>query len=225
MTPRRALLAGATGLVGRGCLAALAAADEYEHVVTPVRRTLAAPHPKVHVLEGAFRDGVSLPDFPPVDDVFCCLGTTMRNAGSREAFRQVDLELPLALARATRARGARQFLFVSSVGADSASRTFYLRVKGETEAGLAEIGFDALLVFRPSFLLGDRDEWRAGEVVAKALAPIVTPLLRGSLKRYRPIPAAIVAQAMVAAALAGHHGVHVFHFDQIVEIGRSFGTI
>ena len=223
MTARRALLAGATGLVGRHCLARLAAAPEYARVVAPVRRSIAPPSATVQVVETDFRDLSSLGPALVVDDVYCCLGTTIRKAGSRDAFRYVDLELPLALARATHARGARQFLLVSSVGADAGSRSFYLRVKGEVEARLAEIGFQTLLVFRPSLLLGDRDESRPGERIAQTLMRLLGPLLRGPLRRYAAVPADAVAAALVAAAVGGYRGLQVFQSEQIVEIGRSAG--
>ena len=181
---------------------------------------MSPPDAKVRILETDFRDLAALGDALAVDDVYCCLGTTMRKAGSRDAFRRVDLDLPLALARVARAYGARQFLFVSSLGADVRSRSFYLRVKGEAEARLADIGLETLLVFRPSLLLGDREEWRPGERVMQALMRVLDPVLRGPLRRYRAVPAASVAAAMVRAALAGSEGLQVFQSERIEELGR-----
>jgi uncharacterized protein YbjT (DUF2867 family) len=142
-------------------------------------------------------------DLFAVDDLFCCLGTTIRKAGSQEAFRRVDLEYPLQAAHLGRAAGARQFILVSALGADPSSRVFYNRVKGEVEAALAGVGYPRLVIFRPSLLLGDRDEVRPGERVAEWIMKPLGPLMRGPLRRYRPVEAAWVARAMVRRALVG----------------------
>ena len=135
------------------------------------------------------------PPWAAADHVFCALGTTMRQAGSREAFRRVDLEYPVALARAALRQGARHFLLVSAVGAAPGSWFFYNRVKGEVEAAIGALGFRSVTIARPSLLLGPRPERRVGEQVGKLLGVLAPP-------RWRPVAAARVAQALVEAAKA-----------------------
>jgi uncharacterized protein YbjT (DUF2867 family) len=134
------------------------------------------------------------------DDVFCCLGTTIGKAGSQEAFRRVDHDFPLALARLGKAVGAQQFIMVSSLGADARSRVFYSKVKGETERDIAATGLQKVVFMRPSILRGERREYRAGERAGIFVGRIIAPLLVGRLRKYRPIDADDVAAAMVHAA-------------------------
>lgn len=133
-------------------------------------------------------------------EVFCCLGTTIRKAGSQEAFRRVDHDYPLALAQRAGTGGARQFLMVSALDANAGSSIFYSRVKGETERDIAAIGLPRHLFLQPSLLLGDRHEKRAGESVAIVASRLLLPLMLGPLRRYRPIDADDVAAVMVYAA-------------------------
>lgn len=202
MTGRVALLAGASGLVG-GCLLRLLLDDPaYDRVVALGRRSLAVGHAKLEALSVDF---AALPTVA-VTDAFCCLGTTMRLAGSRAAFRQVDHDHVLAFAAAARQGGATRLALVSSVGADPASGTFYLRVKGEAERSVAALGFAGLDVFRPSLLLGPRQGRRPAEAVAQAVMPLLNPLLP---TRYRALDHRLVARAMLAAMrLPPAHRVH-----------------
>jgi uncharacterized protein YbjT (DUF2867 family) len=230
--PRRtALVLGATGLVGRHLLAVLRREPRYGRVVVLSRRALPSTGLAGSGIRGqvrgrapAFVVGSAPPgkagpavdvhqvDFDAleahaglfgVDDIFCCLGTTIRKAGSREAFRRVDLDYPLQAARMGRAAGALQFLLVSAVGADSSSRVFYNRVKGEVEAAVVGVGYPRTVILRPSLLLGEREETRAGERVAEWVMRPLGPLMRGPLARYRPVEAEQVARAMVRRALGG----------------------
>jgi uncharacterized protein YbjT (DUF2867 family) len=166
-------------------------------------------------------DDLGSVDFPPGADVFCALGTTIRKAGSQAEFRKVDLDYPLALAKRSHALNARQFLVVSSVGADPRSSNFYLRTKGEMEQAVSAIPFHAIHIFRPSFLVGNRTERRPGEVVGAAIARKIRFLLIGALRRYRPVGADTVAAAMIAAALGPAAGVKTYHFDQIRELALA----
>jgi uncharacterized protein YbjT (DUF2867 family) len=157
----------------------------------------------------------------PADSVFCALGTTIAKAGSREAFRAVDYDAVLALGRYGRRCGAQRFFLVSSVGASPSSPNFYLRVKGEVERDLAGLGYQALHIFRPSFLMGDRGERRLGESIGIAMIKAAGPALMGPLAQYRGIEAATVARAMVAAAAlatAADSGIHVYHYREIVKL-------
>lgn len=213
---RTALLAGATGLVGSHVLEFLLAAARWSRVVTVGRRTTSRKHEKLEQRVVDLGELESGSDLPHVDDVFCCLGTTIKRAGSQPAFRLVDHDFVVGLARAglrAGAPGATQFLLVSAIGADPESPVFYSRVKGETEAAIRNLPYQAIQIFRPSLLLGERPEFRLGERIAMLGAPVLTALLFGRLRRYRPIQAATVARAMVTIAHEAPRGPNVFEYD------------
>ena len=199
-----ALLAGATGLVGRECLRLLASSDRIVEVRALVRRTLPPQGrgPRVRECITDFDQLHNHLDWFQVDRVFCALGTTIHQVGSQQAFRHVDYDYPLAIAKAARARGASHFLLVSALGANARSRIFYNRVKGELEEAVQALGYPSITIARPSVLIGDREEPRFGEGIAKALAWL-TPL------RWRPVPAAKVASALVRAAHANAPGLQI----------------
>jgi len=215
-----ALIAGASGLVGRHLLDLLLAAPEYDRVISLGRRSLALAHPKLtqRLVDFAALDaGLNA---LRCDDVFCCLGTTIRQAGSRENFRAVDHAAVLALAWAAQRQGARRFFLCSALGADPRSRFFYNRVKGETEEGLLVLEFETLAVFRPSLLLGKRARARLGERVMAALLWLAEPLLIGRLRKYRAIEAAAVARAMLRSSFGeGPRGLLIYPSDEIQDIG------
>lgn len=215
MAPRCALLAGATGLVGGHCLDLLLKSDRYTRVVTVGRRPAAREHPKLvqHVVDfDRLADSAAL---LAADDVFCCLGTTIRQAGSREAFRRVDIEYPASLARLAAEQGARQFLLVSAMGADADSRIFYNRVKGEAEAAVQRSFPHSVTIVRPSLLLGDRDELRPGEAIGKVAMQLAVPLMLGPLRKYRPVEARMVARAMLRLAAAPEPTSRILESDQL----------
>jgi len=207
--PRTALLAGATGLVGRALLPLLLGEPAYGRVHVLLRRVATGieDHPKLslHTVDFAH-----LAPLPPLDDVYIALGTTIKVAGSQAAFRQVDFDFVLATARAARAAGATRLALVSALGADAQSSVFYNRVKGETEAALAQLGYTSVSIARPSLLVGNRaalgQPTRAGEVWALRLLGPVLGLVPRSV---RPIAARDVAAALLHATLAGRPGVTV----------------
>ncbi len=209
-TPRTALLAGATGLVGRALLSMLLAEKRYHRVHVLLRR--AAPEITADAkLEIRQVDFARLPEaFPTVDDVFIALGTTIAVAGSEAAFRQVDFEFVVNTARAAQAAGATRLAVVSALGADAASRIFYNRVKGEMQDAIGELGYESVVIAQPSMLLGDRaalgQPARSGEVWA---ARVVGPLRWIIPKAVRPIPARAVASALLAAILDAKPGIRV----------------
>ena len=202
----RILHIGATGLVGRHVLARLLAEPGIERVTAPTRRALPLPHPK---LSNPVVDFDALPadaGWWPCDAMLCTLGTTMRQAGSREAFRKVDFAYPLAAAQIAHRHGARTFVLNSAMGADPRSRIFYSRVKGELESALADIGFASLCLVRPGLIGGERDARRPGEHLAGIALRTMAPLLP---RRWRINPASRIADAMVDAALRPVPGLHV----------------
>lgn len=208
---RVAVVAGATGLVGRELVRALLATPAYGQVVALARREQPRQGDRHRPV---LADYDALPDlrlrFAGVD-VFCALGTTIKDAGSREAFRRVDFTYVVRLAAVAANGGARSFSLVSALGANPQSRVFYNRVKGEAERAVAASGVPVVHVFRPSLLRGERDAVRLGESVAEALLKPVSLLLRGPLANARPIFGQTVAQAMVTAALEDEaSGVHVY---------------
>jgi uncharacterized protein YbjT (DUF2867 family) len=208
---RIAVVAGATGLVGRELLGQLTGAPGYAEVRVLGRRPPAGAGGKVRFVETDFTDLAKHAAMLAADDVFCCLGTTLRKAGSQPAFERVDYEMVVDLARAAHQAGARRFLVVSAVGASERSAAFYSRVKGRMERAVRELPFEAVHIVRPSLLLGDRAERRPGEQAAQVFAPLLAPLLRGPLARYRAVPAADVATALVLLANSPAKGAHVHH--------------
>lgn len=211
------LLAGATGLVGGRALAHWLARPEGPRLLAPVRRAPAIAHPRLQVLVGGWDEPALREALQgrPLDVFACCLGSTLRQAGSREAFLAVDRDLVLSLGASARRLGARQALLVSSVGASAQSGNFYLRVKGEAERGLAALGFERCDFLRPGLLLGGRAEKRPAEAWGQRLAPLYSPLLRGRLRRYRPIPADTVSAALVALSGREAPGRFVHEFTDL----------
>ncbi|HEU0014714.1 MAG TPA: NAD(P)H-binding protein, partial [Longimicrobium sp.] len=206
---RSALLLGATGLVG-GYVLAEALAAGYGRVAVLGRRKLAQTDPRVeqHVVEDLGRMAEHAEAFR-VDDVFCCLGTTLRAAGSREAFRRVDHDHVLESARLAAEQGAKRYLLVTAMGAEAGSRVFYNRVKGEVEDAVRALPLPYVVVLRPSLILGPRPERRPAEAMAQRVAPALNAVLVGPLRKYRAVEARTVARAMVRLAFEDGAGVRV----------------
>jgi len=222
---RQALVVGATGLIGGLLLRQLLEDRTWAKVITMGRRAPELESDKLQPLVVDFDELGEKPEMAahfPVDDVFCCLGTTIKKAGSREAFRKVDHDYVLATARAGLAAGATRMMVVSSIGADPTSLSFYLKVKGELEASLEALGYPALHIFQPSILLGDRGESRPGEAIGIAVARRGNFLLGGALAKYKGIEAIDVASAMIAAAKRGGDGTHRYRYeDMMTLLGRE----
>jgi uncharacterized protein YbjT (DUF2867 family) len=205
--PQQALLAGATGLVGRELAEQLSASAEYDAVHVLVRRAVPelASKPKLIPLVVSFD---ALPALPLALDVYIALGTTIKVAGSEEAFRRVDYDYVLAVARAARLAGARRLGIVSALGADAKSSVFYNRVKGEMQAAVAELGYESVVIAQPSLLMGDRETLgqpaRGGEVWARRLLGPVSGLIPRGV---RPVRASAVAAALIRGMLAAAPGV------------------
>lgn len=215
----RAWIAGATGLTGVQLLDLLLHEPRYDRIAAFVRKPLPVVDPKLTECPADFEHlRETNPGF--VDAAFCCLGTTLKKAGSEAAFRKVDYDYVLAFASAAKAHGASHFAVISSIGADARSRVFYSKVKGETERDLCALGFPSLAIFRPSILAGDRQEQRTGEQVGMMLMQMASPLLLGPLKKYRPIHVATVARAMLRQSLTGGTGEQVYESDAIEAMGK-----
>lgn len=219
---RVALVAGSSGLVGSALLPLLSAAPEYARVIALSRRPLLLDSAKLANRVTRF-DGALEPQLKGLrcHDAFCCLGTTLRAAGSAAAFRAVDFNLVLAFARAALALGAERFVLVSSVGADADARTLYLHVKGETEQAVEALRFRSLYILQPSVLLGQRRERRPLELIAQPLMLLLGPLLFGPLAPYRPISAQEVAAAMLGAARSGKAGIYRYTYPMLRRLASN----
>lgn len=218
---RVAAIAGATGLTGHYVLNCLLDDGGFDPVLAVLRKPMHRNHPRLREKVVEF-DSLSALAPAHVDVAFCCLGTTIRKAGSKEAFRRVDHGYVLAFAQWARANGARHFLLVSSVSAAPDSGNFYLRVKGEAEADLVALGFDWLDIFQPSFLLGNRAESRPGERIGQTVIQAVEFVLAGPLERYRGIAGATVAQAMLVRANSpGSPGVYRHEWSAITALAAG----
>jgi uncharacterized protein YbjT (DUF2867 family) len=206
----RAILAGATGLVGGECLRQLLESPRYERVVVVTRRALdpVPGHDKLRVVVVEFDRLGDVRSRLRGDHVFCALGTTIRKAGSQRRFREVDYEYPLRLAQLTLKDGARHFSVVSALGASPSSPFFYSRVKGEMEAGLRQQGWPSLAILRPSLIAGERAESRPLERVSEHM-------LRFAPATWRPVAARDIAAAMIATALREPAGVEVIESRDI----------
>jgi uncharacterized protein YbjT (DUF2867 family) len=201
---RSAILLGATGLVRSHCLHRLLESADYDQVIAVSRRPLKQAHEwpdKLQVIEVPSFDrlGGALQNVA-ARDVYCCLGTTIRQAGTKAEFHKVDYGYALEFAHQMRANGAQHFLLVSALGADARSPIFYNRVKGLLERDIAALNYPRLSIFRPSFLVGESGEKRLGEALGLRFAKVISPFLRGPLAAMHPIGGADVAFAMMAAA-------------------------
>jgi uncharacterized protein YbjT (DUF2867 family) len=205
---KNALIVGATGLIGNLLTHHLAESSAYEKVKVLVRHSLGWQHPRLQEVQYDFDQPNGL--LAQADDVFCCLGTTMNKAGSKAAFRKVDYQYPLDVARLALGSGARQFLLVSSMGANPTSRFFYNQVKGELERDLTALSYPTLLIFRPSLLLGDRPEVRLGERIGATVMKLLNPIIPA---KYKGVRADSVARAMYSTAQQGLTGKHLFESD------------
>ncbi len=208
----RLLLVGATGLVGRHVLALALSDPRIDAVVAPVRRDLPA-RPKLLAPLVDFEELPEAAEWWQADAVVCALGTTMRAAGSQEAFRRVDYSYPLSIARLAQQHGIPTFALNSAIGADPSSRFFYNRVKGEVERDLAAVGFRSLTLVRPGLIGGTREEVRFGERAATLVFRALHPVLP---RRLRINPADTIARAMLEAAIAAPQGQHLITSDKLV---------
>jgi uncharacterized protein YbjT (DUF2867 family) len=223
---RNALLIGASGLVGGYCLRGLAENHSYKHIHLLVRRRIEIPdnldHAKITQHIAPLDNMAQYRSAFGVQDVFCTLGTTIRIAGTQEAFRKVDYEYVVSAARLAAQHNATQMLVVSALSASAHSSVFYSRTKGEMERDVQQSGIAHSCMFRPSFIEGNRAESRIGEHIGIAFTKFVAPLLVGALRKYRVIHAQTIARAMIGHALSETTGHHVMESDAIERLGKAF---
>jgi uncharacterized protein YbjT (DUF2867 family) len=205
--------------VGGHVLDLLLADDEVWEVHALGRRSLGRAHAKLteHLVDFEKLDVAGI----RVDEVYACLGTTIKVAGSQERFRRVDHDYSAAVARLARDEGARRLALVSSVGASPTAASFYLKVKGETERDIEALGYETLAILRPSMLLGERTEKRTGEKIGIAVARALSFAMVGGLRGYKPIEARDVAAAMVVALREGETGSRVIEHDAIRSLSGA----
>lgn len=215
---KTAIIAGASGLIGKFCLSYLLMDKNYSKVIVISRSPFPIKDAKLENIVCDFDQLAQHANKLIGDDVYCCLGTTIAVAGSQENFKKVDLTYPIELARITKQQGAKQFLVVSAMGANAKSSIFYNRIKGEMQEQLKTIGFNTTHIFQPSLLTGLRKEFRAGERFAQVTMKIFRPLMFGPMKKYKPIEGMVVAYAMHQKALAEHNGFFIHESDAIQAV-------
>lgn len=214
----KAIIAGASGLIGSNLLQILLNESSYDEVIILVRKATGINDKKLTEI---------VLDFDKLDDykteikghaLFCCLGTTNNKTPDKALYRKIDHDYPVMLAKLAYANNIEEYHLVSSLGANSKSSAFYTRLKGETEDDIKAIGLKTVHIYQPSFLKGDRKEFRFFEKILVGLSYLVDPLLIGSLKKYRSIPAKTVAMAMYKQSINKTEGVFIHHSDNIKEI-------
>lgn len=217
---KTALLIGSTGLIGSHLLNLLLDSNDYLKVITFVKRDTGIKHKKLtqHIID--FDKPETYKELVVGDDFFCTIGTTIKKAGSKEAFRKVDFEYPRLFAAFALQNKVKQFLIISSLGADTNSGNFYLKTKGEIQDFLKECNFESVSVLQPSLLLGERKEFRLGEKIGAFFMKTLSFLFLGNLKKYKPIEGKTVAKAMLVIGQTNNSGFKIYESDVIQEIGN-----
>jgi uncharacterized protein YbjT (DUF2867 family) len=223
MSSYTALIAGGTGLVGRQLVELIQQSPGYTNVAVAVRKPGQFSGTTCREVVVDYGDWTSFP-LTGVDHVFCCLGTTIKKAGSQAAFEAVDYGYVVGLAEAGKKAGVRHFIVISAVGSDPSSRVFYSKVKGKMEERLKQIGFDQLTILRPAMLGGKRDEFRFGEWIASILLKVFGWLLIGKMRRYRIVLDREVAAAMLVASQTNTAAVSVIESEEIPRLAQSLHT-
>lgn len=211
---RTAVVFGSTGLTGNALLHHLLKDLRYEKVYAVVRKPSHTPHPKLEEYCFDFKNFETLPKVP-ANDVFCCLGTTLKKAGSKENQMIIDRDLPIGAAKFADAVKADNFICVSSVGADKNASNFYLKTKGEMEEGVSAV-YDGAVFMRPSFLLGKRKELRLGEKFGIYLFYLINPLLLGRLSKYKGVQVSMLSKAMIEACFKTRSGI--LHYKDFLNL-------
>ena len=217
---KTALILGASGLVGKELTRILIQKNTYEKILLLVRRPIEIIDPvcEPHLVD--FNELHNHKELFHVSDVFCCLGTTIKKAKTKEAFRKVDFDYPVEAAKLAYEDGAENFLIITAMGANPKSLFFYNQVKGDVEETLKNMNLPSLHIFRPSLLLGDRGEFRLGEKIAEKASALINVVMVGPLRSYKAIKAKNVAAAMAEVALLNKKGVHIYPSQEIEQLAR-----
>lgn len=217
---KTALIIGATGLVGSKLLPLLLESSDYNTVIAVTRKSLNIKHPKLqqHIIN--FDEIEKHTSIFKADDIFCCLGIIIAKAGSQENFYKVDHTYTYKSAQFALQNGASQIVLISSVGADKNSANFYLRTKGQIENDLIQLAYPKTIIVRPSMLLGDRKEFRLGEMIGKAAMQGFSCLMLGPLQKYKPIQDIVVAKAMLKFSQSNTEKVKIAEYDELQGIGH-----
>ena len=212
---KTALVVGATGAVGKALVYQLLEDNSYLRILVLSRKPLTIKHHKLNVVIVNFDALNDYSDQMAADDLYCCLGTTIKVAGSKAAFYKIDHDYVLDVARICKQKGATQFILVTAMGADSTSAIFYNKVKGDVEQHVANLNYNSFITVRPSLLLTNRSEFRFGEWIAQVLMKYTRFLFIGSLKKIKAIPVEMLAKSMIHYANKGLKGKHVFTNDML----------
>jgi len=221
MSDRSALIVGATGLIGKNLVKQILNHPSYGRVKVAVRNKIPLEHNKLeqHIID--FDNIQSYSELFTVDDVFCCIGTTIKKAGSQEAFIKVDYSYAFETAKNGVLNGASQFILISAVGADSDSSIFYKRVKGDIEDSVSKLGYHAVKILRPSILTGNRQEIRIGEKIGVLIMKLLAVFLAGKYKKFRAIKASDVAKSMIIIAGDNTEGVRIYESDELQNLADN----
>ena len=214
MTVITSIIAGSTGLIGGNVIKVLS--NKKQSAIALTRRSIPNLPPNITEMIIDFDTFEKNGSLPSCNNVFICLGTTIKTAGSKENFRKVDIDYCLSIARKAKESGAETLSLISSIGANSSSKNFYLRTKGELEESIQSLGFSTVNIFRPSFLVGERSEKRLAEKIAINLAKIMDFFLIGTASKYRSVKAESLAKTMVLKA-DDKPGVNYFYFDDFLK--------
>lgn len=217
---KSALIIGSTGLIGSELVNLLLDSNDYTKVITFVKRDSGIKHPKLTQYVIDFDKPETYKDLVVGDDFFCTIGTTIKKAGSQDAFRKVDFEYPKQFAAFALDNKVKQFLIISSLNADAMSGNFYLKTKGEIQDFLKNCAFESVAVLQPSLLLGNRTEFRLGEKVGAFFMKAFSFVFQGNLKKYKPIEGKTVAKALLKIAQKNVKGFKIYESDVMQEIGQ-----
>ena len=215
---KKAIIVGATGLIGSELLDLLLRNAEYKEVLSIVRRKMSVEHPKLSQLVINFDDLSEYSDVIKGHAVFCCLGTTKKQTPDTKMYYKIDHDYPVLLAEIAAKNGMSQYHYVSSPGADPKSSIFYTRTKGVSETDLKKVALPALFLYQPSLLTGRIKDKRIVETIAEGIMKVINPLLLGSLKKYRSIAGKVVAKAMLKESLSDKKGTFILTSDEIQKI-------
>ncbi|MBM3186231.1 MAG: NAD(P)H-binding protein [Bacteroidetes bacterium] len=219
--PKSILIIGASGLIGNEVLKLALENKEIGHVTILVRKSLNVNHPKLNEVISDFKNLNDLESKITGDALICCLGTTRKKTPNLEEYKAIDFGLTINIAQLGQKQNFQQVHLISAIGADSNSKIFYNKLKGETEQAIIKINFPQTIIYRPSLLIGKRNEFRLGELIAKKLAPIFDIFLFGSLKKYHSISAKTIAKAVLNRILSEGEKIQVLEFNEIIHLNRN----